>query len=93
MLPGRGVRAVAAGREILRGNRELLEDSQVILTQAQKSQRKNFWPSDVRLFIRPIDGKAAGFLALSDTLRKESPEIIRQIRGHGHPSGIAYRGP
>ena len=83
MLPGRGVRAVAAGREILAGNRELLEDSQVILTQAQKSQAEEFLALGCTVIYTAIDGKAAGFLALSDTLRKESPEIIRQIRDMG----------
>ena len=60
MLPGRGVRAVAAGREILAGNRELLEDSQVILTQAQKSQAEEFLALDVRLFIRRLTEKRQG---------------------------------
>ena len=83
MLPGRGVRAVAAGREILAGNPELLEDSQVILTQAQKSQAEEFLALGCTVIYTAIDGKAAGFLALSDTLRKESPEIIRQIRDMG----------
>lgn len=83
MLPGRGVRALVEGREILAGNPELLEDSQVILTQAQKSQAEEFLALGCTVIYTAIDGKAAGFLALSDTLRKESPEIIRQIRDMG----------
>ena len=60
MLPGRGVRALVEGREILAGNRELLEDSQVILTQAQKSQAEEFLALGCTVIYTAIDGKAAG---------------------------------
>ena len=55
-----GVRALVEGREILAGNRELLEDSQGFSPKPRKARRKNFWPSDVRLFIRRLTEKRQG---------------------------------
>ena len=83
MIPGRGVRALTGGREVLAGNAQLLADYRISLPQ-EISQRAQRWLQEGCTIIwTAVDQKAAGFLALSDTLRQNAPETIANIKASG----------
>ena len=77
MIPGRGVCAQIEGKAVLAGNPELLREHGVSFTP----------PSDTAGYLRQgctityvaVDGHFAGFLALADTVRKESAATISSL--------------
>ena len=77
MLPGRGVSAEVGGRTVLAGNTELLAEHGISFIP----------PDDVSSYTAhgctvtyvALDGRFAGFIALSDTLRGDSAATISRL--------------
>ncbi|MGI6114994.1 heavy metal translocating P-type ATPase [Luoshenia tenuis] len=78
MIPGRGVAAKVGARMVLAGNAALLQDNGIILSAAEKEARHYLEEGCTVIYVA-VDGEAAGFLALADTLRTDSPDMIGQI--------------
>ena len=81
MIPGRGVGASVGGRKILAGNRELLEENGVSVPEipcAAESVKKGCTVTYIA-----ADGVTAGLIALSDTVRKESSDMIKELSALG----------
>ena len=79
MLPGRGVSAQVEKTKVLAGNAELFEEhgiafSETIAADAEKEIRQG-----CTVIYVALNGKAAGYLALSDTLREESADMLRKL--------------
>ncbi len=83
MLPGRGVKAIVSEKEILAGNREMLEEENVPVPQALTSAALRFINQGCTIIFIAIDKQAAGFLALSDTLRQDAKDMIHQVKQAG----------
>ena len=80
MLPGRGVSAVISGKRILAGNLELLKEKAVFLKDQEKKQAEECTKRGCTIMYLAVDGQAAGFIALSDTLRPEAPDMIKELK-------------
>ena len=80
MLPGRGVRAVVEGRAVLAGNAELLRENGIALPGEISRAAEEALRDGCTVIYVAVDGRAAGMLALSDTLRPSAAETIRQVR-------------
>ena len=83
MILGRGVEAVVSGKSVLAGNLELLEENALLLTEKEKQHAKRCLDQGCTIIYVAVDGKAAGFLALSDTIRKEAAEMIANVKKAG----------
>ena len=83
MLPGRGVSAVISGKKILAGNLELLKEKAVFLKDQEKKQAEECTKRGCTIMYLAVDGQAAGFIALSDTLRPEAPDMIGELKAAG----------
>lgn len=77
MIPGRGVCAVVEGKTVLAGNPELLREHGISMEIPQAA--KEYVEQGCTVTYVAVDGKFAGFLALSDTLRKESAATISAL--------------
>ena len=77
MIPGRGVRAQVEGKTILAGSPELLREQGVPM-EAPAAAESSLREGRAVTYVA-VDGRFAGFLALSDTLRQES--AARAIAG------------
>ena len=81
MVPGRGVEARVSDRHVLAGNAELMVDRGV----------KGFAPGAARSYVDEgctvvhvaVDGFAAGFVALADTVREDALATVRGIKRLG----------
>lgn len=82
MLPGRGVQAVVDGKIILAGNPKLLAEHQIPAETAQAAAKADLQAGCTIIYVA-IDGKLAGFLALADTIRPDSPDTIRRVKAAG----------
>ena len=83
MLPGRGVSAVISGKRILAGNLELLKEKAVFLKDQEKKQAEECTKRGCTIMYLAVDGQAAGFIALSDALRPEAPDMIGELKAAG----------
>lgn len=83
MLPGRGVCAGVDGYAILAGNEGLLSDNGVPLPQEIIQKADAYRNDGCTVIYLALDGRAAGFIALSDTLRTDAAEMVKRIEGIG----------
>ena len=83
MLPGHGVSAVISGKQILAGNLELLKEKAVFLKDQEKKQAEECTKRGCTIMYLAVDGQAAGFIALSDTLRPEAQDMIKELKAAG----------
>lgn len=80
MLPGRGVKVELSGNTILAGNRELLKENGV---EWDAQAAEEYLMQGCTVTYIAVNGKAAGFIALADTLRAETPVMIAEIKQAG----------
>ena len=81
MIPGRGVCAEVEGKTVLAGNPELLQERGVRFTPA-KDAEAHIQRGCTVIYVA-VNAEFAGFIALSDTLRKESAATIAALSDLG----------
>lgn len=79
MIPGRGVSACVEGRGLLAGNPELLREQGVTLTE----KAGDYLTQGCTVTYLAVDGTYAGYIALSDTIRQESAEMVNALTALG----------
>lgn len=83
MLLGRGVQALTAGMEITAGNDTLFAQQEIPLPSEMENAAEVFLKDGCTVIYIALNGKAAGFLVLSDILRPDAPRVIEQIKQAG----------
>ncbi len=81
MIPSAGVTAVVNGKTVRAGNLKLLEDMTISRTLAAAAGK--YLLDGCTVIYLAIDDTLAGYIVLSDTVRQESPEMIRRIHALG----------
>ena len=81
MIPSAGVTAVINGKTVRAGNLKLLEDMTISRTLAAAAGK--YLLDGCTVIYLAIDDTLAGYIVLSDTVRQESPEMIRRIHALG----------
>ncbi len=77
MIPGRGVSAEVERKEVLAGNQELLKADNVTIPEFKEAE--DYVEKGCTIIYVSVDSTFAGFLALSDTVRKESENMIAEL--------------
>ena len=77
LVLGKGVSAVAEGKTVLAGNLKLLGDSGSEVNSDKEAQ--SYLEKGCTVIYVAIDGRYAGFLALADTPRAESKDMIDSL--------------
>lgn len=77
MIPGRGVSAKVEGVRLLAGNPELLREQGAEFAVPVSAER--WLKQGATITYLAVNGVFAGFIALSDTLRAESADTIREL--------------
>ena len=81
-LPGHGIRAMINEKTILLGNGRLMEDHSIdfgsLMAQAETLSAHGKTP----MFVS-VDNKAAGIIAVADTLKEHSKEAVASLQGLG----------
>jgi Cu+-exporting ATPase len=81
-ITGKGVKGRIEGREVVLGNRKLLDDLRIDvnpLLQPAESLRAD---GQTVMFLA-IDGKLAGLIGVADPIKPTTPEAIRQLHAEG----------
>lgn len=84
MMPGEGVSAVVNGHCVLAGNMKLISaNGEAALTKdLADAVGKHIQDGSTVIYIH-IDGETAGYIALADTVRTESADMIASIKSIG----------
>jgi Cd2+/Zn2+-exporting ATPase len=82
-LTGRGLRASSNGRMVLLGSLPLLEDNGIEAPPHAKEQAAELEAQGQTTIMAALDGQVIGMIALADTLRPETPEVIEQLKVMG----------
>lgn len=83
MIPGRGVSCQAQNRKVLAGNAEMIRENGADVPAAVEREVQEYLKQGCTLIYVMLDGKLAGFLALADTIREESTDVIDQLNSLG----------
>lgn len=84
MIPGRGVSArVADSISIMAGNSEMMKENNIAISSEAALQAQSFIEKGCTIIYIAADGALSGYIALSDTLREEGPEMIKSMTALG----------
>lgn len=83
MIPGRGVGAAVDGKEILAGSERLIYDNKIEVSSSILNKTKQYIDSGCTVIYTAVDKLIAGYIALSDTIRKESTATIEGLNELG----------
>lgn len=80
MIAGRGVKAMVSDNIIFAGNAELLAENSVAMSQDILDKASSYRNDGCTIIYIAVNGCEAGFIALSDTLRKDSIDMIKNLK-------------
>jgi len=81
-IPGHGIEATVEGRSLLLGNAKLMRDRKIPLGSLEARASKLADDGKTPMYVA-IDGKAAGIVAVADTVKEDSREAIRALKEMG----------
>jgi Cu+-exporting ATPase len=81
-IPGHGVSATVEGRSVLIGNLKLMNREKIALGQLEEKSKSLADDGKTPMFVA-VDGKAAGIVAVADTVKEDSAEAIKALQGMG----------
>jgi len=81
-VPGHGIAATVGGRTILVGNPQMLRDRQISLAGAEAAGCGLAREGKTPVYVA-VDGKLAGIVAVADTLKAHSRDIVQALRRMG----------
>jgi len=81
-IPGHGIRAAIQGKAVLLGNRKLMEHEGIDIGELADDAERLSEQGKTPMFIS-VDSRAAGIIAVADTLRDESVQAVKQLHDLG----------
>ena len=80
-LEGKGVQAKIDGKEILVGNRILLNERNILYPKEIEEKILKFENEGKTTILIGIDNKLSGLIAIADTLKETTKDAIQQLKG------------
>ncbi|MCL5411177.1 MAG: copper-translocating P-type ATPase [Patescibacteria group bacterium] len=81
-MPGKGIRAVVEGKEVLKGNLKLMEENKVDLKGMQEESEVFSDLGRTPMYVA-VEGKIAGIVAVADTIKDSSKEAVGELHKMG----------
>lgn len=79
MIPGQGVKADINGKVVCAGNDKLMIKEKIQITEQVKDLAKEQIEKGTSIIYVAVDGTLCGLLALADSLRDESADMIKRL--------------
>ncbi len=79
IVPGRGVSAEADGKNIIAGNKEMLDDNNINIPSFVEKDVDKYLKKGCTVVYVSLNEKFAGYIVLSDTVREESAAMIKRL--------------
>lgn len=81
-ITGKGIYAEIDGKKVLKGNLELMEENNIVLDDLKKKAKEISTDGKTPIFVA-IDGKAAGIIAIADTLKDNASAVVDSLHKLG----------
>jgi len=81
-IPGRGIEAKVTGQKVLLGNLKLMQDQGLSLDGLEEKATRLSNEGKTPMFLG-IDDRAAGIIAVADTLKANSKEVVKELHRLG----------
>jgi Cu+-exporting ATPase len=81
-VPGHGVRAVVEGRHVILGNLKMMQSTNIALGGMEERAQALADEGKTPMYVA-LDGRAAGIVAVADTVREDSREAIAHLKRLG----------
>ncbi|MDX2008497.1 MAG: heavy metal translocating P-type ATPase [Meiothermus sp.] len=81
-VPGQGIRATVEGREVLIGNRRLMDATEVNVGELEYTVTQLAADGKTAMFIA-VDGRAAGVVAVADAVRQSALQAVADLKAMG----------
>ncbi|MBU5428221.1 heavy metal translocating P-type ATPase [Tissierella pigra] len=81
-IPGKGLRAIFEDKEILVGNRKLMGDNNISISEGEKDLLRLEEEGKTAMLIS-IDNKLSGIIAVADQIKETSQKAIEQLKSMG----------
>ena len=78
-LPGRGVRCSVGGKKVLLGNRKLMQEQNVSVTDLD-ADLASLETQGKTVMILAVDGRSVGLIAAMDTVKESAAEAVEQLK-------------
>jgi Cu+-exporting ATPase len=82
-VSGHGLRATYGDHIVLIGNRKIMEDNQIAVTESVDFMMKNLEQQGKTAILISIDHTLAGIIALADTAKEDAKEAIDSLKSMG----------
>lgn len=82
-VSGHGLKATYSNHTIMIGNRKMMEDSQVAVTESVDAKLAIFEKEGKTAVLVAIDNTLSGIIAISDTIKENAKEAIKDLRFKG----------
>lgn len=79
MIVGSGVTACIEGRDVRAGNESMMEAAGTVLSKEAKDRAEEYIAQGSTVIYVAVDSAFAGFLALTDTVRRESAVMMQDL--------------
>jgi P-type Cu+ transporter len=82
-ISGYGLKAVYSNRIIIIGNRKMMEDNKIPITESVGNKLSAFEKEDKTAVLVGIDNILSGIIAISDTIKDGAKEAIQSLKSKG----------
>jgi P-type Cu+ transporter len=82
-ISGHGLKATYSNHKILIGNRKMMEDNQVAVTESVDAKLSVFEKEGKTAVLVAIDNTLSGILAISDTIKENATDTIKSLKSKG----------
>ncbi|HEX7142230.1 MAG TPA: heavy metal translocating P-type ATPase [Nitrososphaeraceae archaeon] len=82
-VSGHGLKATYSNHTIMIGNRKMMEDSQIAVTESVDAKLAVFEKEGKTAVLVAIDNTLSGIIAISDTIKEKAKEAIKALRFKG----------
>ena len=81
-IPGHGIEATITGKNILVGNRKLMQDHHIEVGDAEQELVQYEMEGKTAMLIA-VDGEFKGIVAVADTIKDTAPQAIQELKDQG----------
>ena len=82
-ISGHGLKATYSNHTIMIGNRKLMEDNQVAVTESVDAKLSEFEKEGKTAVLIAIDKTLSGIIAISDTIKENVKDVVQALKAKG----------
>ena len=82
-ISGHGLKATYSNHTIMIGNRKMMEDNQVAVTESVDAKLSEFEKEGKTAVLVAIDNTLSGIIAISDTIKENAKDVVQALKSKG----------